>query len=139
MKGIVILSLFVVAVLVPKTSLRGNPFLEKWDTPFVTPPFDAIKHEHYLPAFEEGMEQQRREISAIVRVRSVPTFENTVEAFERSGELLDRVSNVFFALNSSLHDDGMQEIANEVSPALSKHRDEILLDDLLFQKSPNGL
>ena len=111
-----------------------NPFLQPWTTPFGVPPFDAIKLEHYKPAFEAGMQQQQQEIRAICLKDSAPTFENTIEALDRSGELLDRVNNVFNAMESALTNDGIQTISKEIAPRLSQHRDEILLNDKLFQR-----
>jgi peptidyl-dipeptidase Dcp len=111
-----------------------NPFLKAYDTPFGVPPFDQIRLEHYLPAFEEGMKQHQAEIDAIVKSTDPPTFANTVEAMDRSGALLTRVSNVFFNLNSSMTNDEMQNLAREVAPKLSKHQDDIVLNEALFAK-----
>jgi peptidyl-dipeptidase Dcp len=111
-----------------------NPFYSEWDTPFGVPPFGAIALEHYAPAFQEGMHQQAQEIDAIVSVAEPPTFANTIEAYDRSGALLSRVNNVFFALNEALTSDEMQAVAKDVAPKLSKHSDEILLNDKLFQR-----
>ena len=109
-----------------------NPFSNAFDTPFGVPPFDEIKLEHYEPAFEEAMARHAAEIAAITGSADAPTFANTVEAMERSGEMLARVSNVFFSLNSSLTNDEMQRIAQEVAPKLSKHADDILMNEKLF-------
>ncbi len=114
--------------------LSGNPFLVDWDTPFGVPPFEKIKEEHYLPAFQEGMMKQKEEIEAIIQNPETPTFENTIEALERSGELLMKVSNVFDVLNASMTNDKMQEIAKEIAPLRSKHQDDIFLNEKLFQR-----
>lgn len=111
-----------------------NPFLTEWDTPFGTPPFDKIKQEHYLPAFEEGIKQHKAEVEDIVNNTEEPTFENTIEALEYSGALLTKVSRIFFAMNSSMTNDEMQAISKEVSPMLSKHNDDINLNPELFAK-----
>ena len=111
-----------------------NPFYEEWDTPFGVPPFETIALEHYAPAFDEGMKRHIAEIDAIATSSEAPTFENTIEPLDRSGPLLSKVSNVFFALNSSVTSDEMQAIAKDVAPKLSKHSDEILLNDALFQR-----
>lgn len=111
-----------------------NPFLNDWKTPFQTPPFDEIKIEHYLPAFEEGMRQHKAEIEAIINNKSKPTFENTIEAMEKSGMLLTNVSSVFYNLNSAHTNDEMQSIAKTIAPMLSKHRDDINLNEQLFAK-----
>ncbi|MFO7904103.1 MAG: M3 family metallopeptidase [Planctomycetota bacterium] len=111
-----------------------NPFLVDWTTPFEAPPFDAIKLEHYRPAFEEAMERHEQSIRAIYTRRSAPTFDNTIAALDRGGSLLDRVSNVFFAMKSSMTNDDLQAIAKDIAPKLSRHRDEIFLNDSLFQR-----
>ncbi len=116
------------------TPASANPFFEKWDTPFGVPPFGEIEVEHYLPAFERGIERHTAEIRAITENDSAATFANTIEALERSGALLDRVSSVFYATRSSMTNDRIEAIAKEVAPQLSKHRDAILLDDTLFQR-----
>ena len=111
-----------------------NPLFSEFDTPFQVPPFDKIKEEHYLPAFKEGMEQENMEIDAIVNNPEAPTFENTIEAVESTGSLLRKVGNVFYVLNGSMTNDNMQEIAKKVAPLESKHRDNILLNEKLFQR-----
>ena len=112
----------------------ANPFLGDWDTPFGVPPFDKIELEHYTPAFEEGMLRHKQQIAAIVAEESPPTFANTVEALERSGEMLDRVASVFFAMKSSMNNERMEVIAKDVAPKLSQHGDEILLNEPLFRR-----
>jgi Zn-dependent oligopeptidases len=113
---------------------NGNPLLTEFTTTFQVPPFDQIKNEHYLPAFEEGMKQQKAEIDAIVNNAETPTFENTILAFDKSGEILDRISNVFFNLIECNSDSTMQTIAEQVLPMLSKHGDEISMNPQLFEK-----
>ncbi len=111
-----------------------NPFYVEWNTPFGTPPFDNIKEAHYMPAFEEGISQQQAEIEAITSNTESPTFANTIETLENSGALLDKVDNVFYNLLSSNTNDELQAIAKEVAPLLSKQRDDILLNEKLFQR-----
>ncbi|MFH1943063.1 MAG: M3 family metallopeptidase, partial [bacterium] len=111
-----------------------NPFFSEWKTPFGTPPFEKIKEGHYLPAFEEGMKLQMEEIEAIVNNAGTPTFANTIEASERSGALLTKVENVFENLTSANTNDSLQSIERRVAPLLSKHQDDILLNEKLFQK-----
>ena len=111
-----------------------NPFLTEYTTPFQVPPFDQIKNEHYLPAFEAGMKEQLAEVEAIVNNEETPTFENTILPFDKSGEILDRVSNVFFNLNECLTNDEMIAIAEEVLPLLSKHSDSITMNPKLFER-----
>ena len=111
-----------------------NPFFSDFETPFGTPPFDKIKEEHFLPAFKEGIERQRKEIAAITSNEEAPTFENTIEALEYSGELLTKVSNVFDNLDSANTNETMQAIAKETAPMLSQLRDDINLNEDLFSR-----
>ena len=111
-----------------------NPFLTEYTTPFQVPPFDQIKNEDYLPAFEAGMKEQLAEVEAIVNNEEAPTFKNTILPFDKSGLILDRVSNVFFNLNECLTDDEMIAIAEEVLPLLSKHGDSIMMNPKLFER-----
>lgn len=111
-----------------------NPFFEEFKTPKGTPPFDLIKKEDYKPAFAKGIEQQAAQISAITRKRDVPTFENTVVALDESGEILDRVSAVFGAIRGAQSDPDIQKIAEEISPMLSEHNDNIYLNVPLFER-----
>lgn len=128
------LLLFIAGLLCSCLKQEENPFFSEFDTPFQVPPFDKIQVEHYLPAFKEGMEQQNMEIEAIVNNPGTPTFENTIEAIENTGSLLDKVENVFYVLNGSMTNDDMQKIAKEVAPLRSKHRDNIWLNKKLFQR-----
>lgn len=111
-----------------------NPLLSAFDTPFEVPPFDKIKPEHFMPAFEKGMADQKLEIEAIVKNGEVPTFANTIEALDRSGVLLDRTTAVFENLNSSNTNDDLQRIAREIAPRQAKHSDDIALDPRLFAR-----
>ena len=117
-----------------KDAAGSNPFFTEYTTPFKTPPFDLIKFEHYMPAFRKGMEAQEQEIDAIVNNPQPPTFQNTIEALDRSGGLLDKVNPVFGALRGANTSDELQKIANEVTPLLAKHRDDINLNEKLFQR-----
>ena len=111
-----------------------NPFFSESPLPFQFPPFDRINESHYRPAFEQGMAAQLAEIDAIASADAPPTVENTLIAMERSGQLLRRVSSVFFGLSSADTTDGLDEIEAEVAPKLSAHRDRIRLDDRLFAR-----
>ena len=111
-----------------------NPFLTEYTTPFQVPPFDQIKNEHYLPAFEAGMKEQLAEVEAIVNDEETPTFANTILSFDKSGQILSRVSNVFFNLNECLTNDEMMKIAETVLPMLSKHSDSIMMNPKLFER-----
>jgi peptidyl-dipeptidase Dcp len=112
----------------------SNPFFQTWNTPYGIPPFEQIKYEHYLPAFEEGMKQQKAEIDAICNNTEEPTFANTCEAVEYSGSLLYTVSAVFFNLKSSCNSHEMEAIADSVAPKLSAHSDDISLNKILFER-----
>ncbi|HBL78004.1 MAG: peptidase M3 [Bacteroidetes bacterium GWF2_42_66] len=111
-----------------------NPFLTEDETPFQVPPFDQIKVEHYLPALEEGIKQHDAEIDAIVNNTEEPTFQNTILAFDQSGELYNKVQDVFFPLNSANTNDEMQALAKQISPLITKHEDNVSLNAKLFNK-----
>lgn len=113
---------------------KTNPFLSEFNTPYFVPDFDNIKIEHYMPAFTEGMKQQKAEIEAITSNTEAPTFENTILALDNSGEVLNRVSRVFFNIKEANTNDEMQQIAREVSPLLSSHSDEISMNKELFER-----
>ena len=117
-----------------KSADAVNPFFTEYATPFGVPPFDEIKLEHYKPAFLKGMEEQAKEIDVIVNARSMPDFENTIVALDQSGQLLRRVSAVFYGLNSANTSDEMQALSKELSPLLSKHSDDISLNPRLFER-----
>ena len=114
--------------------MAANPLLEKYTTPFDAPPFDRLKNEHFLPAFEKVMELHRRQVAEIVANKEAATFENTVEALDRAGEPLDRVARTFFGLMGANTNDEMQKIAQKLTPKLSKHKDDILLNQDLFKR-----
>lgn len=115
-------------------TLDNNPFIKEWSTPYGIPPFSEIKTSHYLPAFKEGMRRQNEEINAIVADSSAPGFSNTIEALDRSGSLLRKVSNVFFTLVENETNDKMSALAEKISPLLSEHSDNIYLNAGLFQR-----
>jgi peptidyl-dipeptidase Dcp len=128
--------IFMTALLIISCS-RGsmdNPFLSEFTAPHGVPPFDKIKTEHYMPAFIEGMKQQSAEIEAIVNNPDLPTFKNTVEAYEYSGELLSRSRRIFNNLTSAHTSAELQTIARESSPLISKHNDDIMLNEKLFAR-----
>ena len=111
-----------------------NPLIEKWDTPFGVPPFGLVQVKHFMPAYEAAMEKHIAEVEAVINNPDAPTFENTIEALERSGALLTRVSAVFRGLNSANTSDELQAVAKEVSPLISKHFDDIAMNDKLFER-----
>jgi len=111
-----------------------NVLLQEWETPFESPPFDEIKSEHFMPAFLEAMQAEKAEVEAIANNREGPAFENTIEALEESGELLDRVSRVFSCLNGANTNDELQNTSKEVAPLRAKHNDDIKLNEALFTR-----
>ncbi|ABE54881.1 peptidyl-dipeptidase Dcp. Metallo peptidase. MEROPS family M03A [Shewanella denitrificans OS217] len=111
-----------------------NPFFKQYGTFQEIPDFDKIKPEHYLPAFKAGIAARQEEIMAIVNNPEAPTFANTIEAIEFSGDLLTAVASVFYNLTSAHTNDELQAISKDVSPMLSSSSDDIFLNDALFQK-----
>ena len=111
-----------------------NPFFQEWNTPYEVPPFLDIKDEHYMPAYEQGMKENLEEIDLIVNNPEAPTFANTIEELERTGELLSRVGRVFSNLASSNTNPQLQELQRELSPMLSAHYDKISLNEGLFNR-----
>lgn len=105
-----------------------------FNTAYNTAPFSSIKNEDFLPAFKIAIEKARTEIDAIVNANVEPTFENTIEALDYSGEQLDRISSIFFNLNSAETNDDIQKIAQEVSPLLSEFSNDITLNEDLFKR-----
>lgn len=116
------------------TEATVNPFLSEYTTQFGVPPFDLIRIEHYKPAFIQGMKEQKKEIDAIVNQRSMPDFENTIVVLDQCGSLLRNVSAVFGGQNSANTSNEMQALSKELSPLLSKHRDDIMLNPKLFAR-----
>lgn len=112
----------------------SNPFFKPYDTYLGIPDFDKIKPEHYLPAFKAGIAQHKAEMQVIIENPEAPTFANTIEAMEYSGELTTKVASVFYNLTGADTNDQLQAISKEVSPMLSSASDDVLLNDKLFQK-----
>ena len=112
----------------------ANPFFAPSELPLLAPDFTKIKDEHYLPAFENGMQEQAAQMRAIADNGEAPTFDNTIVAMERSGEVLFRVSKVFFNLTESTTNEAMQAVQAKVAPKLAKHNDSIYLDPALFAR-----
>jgi len=115
-------------------TVEQNPFFTDYQTVYGVPPFDEIENQHFMPAFERSIQEHQKEITAIAESTEKPTFENTILAYERSGQLLEKVGSVFFNLSSSHTNDTLQEIARKISPMLSKHRDDISLNEALFAR-----
>ena len=131
MKKLLFLSMMLVSLMACK---NDNPLLVEQNTPFGVPAFDQVKIEHYLPAFEKAIAENEAEIAAIANNPEAPTFANTIEALDRSGELLNKVVGVFFNVIEADGNDEMNAIAEEISPKLSALSDGIILNDALFQR-----
>ncbi len=126
--------LLVAAVSLCAQAQTANPFFAEWKTPFGVPPFGEIKEAHMLPAFKEGMARHKAEVEAIASSAEAPTFANTVEALECSGQLLERVSLVFGALSGAETTPALQAINRELAPLRSAHYDGINLDPRLWRR-----
>ena len=131
MKKIVLFGAIAMAML---ACTHSNPLLDQPKTPYGVPAFDQVKLEHYLPAFDAAIAEQKAEVDAIVNNPDEPTFENTIVALDRTGNLLDRVVGVFFNVLEADGNDDMNLIAETVSPMLSELSDGIILNDKLFKR-----
>lgn len=114
--------------------LADNPFASASKLPYHYPAFDQIKNEHYGPAFTEGMRQHAAEIALIAGSHAAPTFENTVVAMERAGQMLNRVSIVFFSLTGANTNPELEALSRDLAPKLAAHQDQIFLNARLFQR-----
>ena len=128
----VIISLAVIMAAVSCST--SNPFLSEWDTPYGIPDFTKIQEKHYIPAIEAGIAQQESELQAIIDNADAPTFANVVEAYERSGAILDRVSMVLFNISESDATESLQKIVEEALPLISVHSDNIFMNPDFFKK-----
>ena len=113
---------------------QENPFFKPYDTPHATAPFSKIRIEHYEPAFDKAIAEHQSEIDLIAANADAPTFTNTIEAMEHSGEMMNRVSSVFFNLLGTESNDEMMEISQRLSPKLSEHSNNINLNEALFKR-----
>jgi len=136
MKKLLMIMLAAFAVLASCKQQKAvvNPLLAEWDTPFGIPPFEQVKIEHYMPAYIEAMTQHNTEIESIVNNAEEPSFENTIVAYDNSGELLDRISPVFSSLSGIASNPEVIALAKELSPLTSKHFNEINLNPGLFKR-----
>ena len=104
----------------------------RFDTPYNTAPFSKIKTDAFLPSFVKAIETAKKEIDQIVENKAAPTFENTIEALDYTGEQLDRISSIFFNLNAAETNEDIQKIAQEVSPLLTEFSNDVALNTALF-------
>ncbi len=114
--------------------MHANPLLQASTLPYQLPPFDRLDNQHYREAFADGMSVQLREVAAITTQDAAASFENTILALERSGQLLDRAVSVFFNLIASDSNEDMQRFEAELAPRMAAHEDSILLDTKLFAR-----
>ncbi len=112
----------------------ANPFFVAWKTPFGVPPFAEIREEHFLPAFREGIARHDREVAAIANSAEAPTYANTIEALDASGEFLERVASVFYNLTGAETNPKLQAVNREVAPLMAAHRDDVQLDERLWRR-----
>ena len=124
----------VMAAAVMMSGCESNPLIKPAKTPFGAPEFTKIKIEHYMPAFEQGLKEARAELEATINNPEAPTFENTIEAMERGGELLNYVSNIFFVLDGNETSPEMQELALEIQPKLVEFYNDLNLNPTLWQR-----
>ena len=127
---------FIAAAMLPLilSCKMENPLLTESKLPFGAPQFDKIRNEHYMPAFEQGIAEAKAEIDAIANNPEAPSFENTIEAMEYSGETLDRVSSIFYNLMEADVNEQMQQIAEEVAPMLNDYSMYVSLNEKLFER-----
>ena len=111
-----------------------NPFFSEWNTPFGVPPFDKIKNEHFLPAYEKALAEHKQEIQQIISNPEVPTFENTIVAYDNAGSLIRKVSAVFNGIDAANTNDFMQELSKKIVPMITAHYNEITMNQQLFAK-----
>ncbi len=132
-KTLLVMTTFLVATT-PVSGQNKNPLLETWNTPHQTPPFSQIRNEHYAPALREAIRQASEEVDRIANQKAKPTFENTIEALERSGEQVERISGILFNLNECNTDAEMQQIVMDMSPELTRYSTSINMNEKLFAR-----
>ena len=134
-----IISIFLIItisnqIMAQTTDIRENPLVQAWKTPHQTPPFDKIKNEHYIPAFEHALEIARKELKNIYEVKTKPTFQNTILALEENGEMLTRISGVFYNLMECHSNDELQQIAFDIMPKMTEFSNDVSLNPKLFSR-----
>jgi len=117
-----------------KKEVCDNPFYCEWDTPFGVPPFDQIKFEHFKPASLRGMEEEMADVNAIINNTEEPSFDNTIRALQFTGKLWEKVQRAMGPLTGANTNDSLQALQRELSPLVSKHRDDIALNEKLFER-----
>lgn len=128
-----VLKLFITA-MAAVSCMDSNPFLSEWETPYGIPDFSAVQEKHYIPAVEAGIAQQQAEIEEIIANQDAPTFENVIEAYEKSGAILARVTGVLFNVSETDGTESLQKIVEQVLPMLSEHSNDIFMNPDFFAK-----
>ena len=128
-----VLKLFFTA-MAAVSCMDNNPFLSEWETPYGIPDFSAVQEKHYIPAVEAGIAQQQAEIDEIIANQDAPTFENVIEAYEKSGAILARVTGVLFNVSETDGTESLQKIVEQVLPMLSEHSNDIFMNPDFFAK-----
>ncbi|OGU56098.1 MAG: peptidase M3 [Ignavibacteria bacterium GWF2_33_9] len=126
--------LFLLIGISMTMTVYSNPLLEKFATPFGVPAFNKFKTSDYMPAFKEAIKMNEKEIEAIINNKETPNFKNTIEVLDNAGQALNQVATIFYNLNSVITDDEMMKIAEESSPLLSAHSDNISMNKELFKR-----
>ncbi len=126
--------IFFITAFIATAAMAANPFFSDYNTPHGTVPFSEIKLEHYMPAFEKGIEEHKKEIDNIVNNTAAPNFENTIVALENSGKLLSKVSSPFYNMLSAETNDDLQALAQQISPIMTEHSNSVSLNEKLFQR-----
>lgn len=134
MAAAVVSTLFCTSCDNKMKTTADNPFFKEWKTPFGVPPFNEIKTEHYLPAYEEGMRQEKAEIDSIINNSEAPTFENTIVAYDNRGEFLTKVSSVFGCITGTDMTPELEELQTTLSKLTTAHRSDISLNPQLFAR-----
>lgn len=127
-----ILALGAIAMMAACTQTKNNPFLEEWDTPYGIPPFEKIQLTDYIPAIKAGIEEQNKELEAILNNQEAPTFENTIAAYELSGKTLTKTSAVLFNLQETEGSDEMNKVVEEATALMTEHEDNISMNKAFF-------
>lgn len=128
------IAIFLIMLSAAVSCNRNNPFLEEWNTPYGIPPFEEIQLSDYIPAVKAGIAQQKEELSAILENTDAPTFENTVAAYEYSGEILEKVSLVLFNLQETEGNEQMDKVVEEATALLTEHEDEMAMNKAFFER-----
>jgi len=126
--------IFAAALMSIAACTRTNPFFEAWDTPYGIPPFEEIKYSDYIPAVKAGIKQQQEQIDAIIANQEAPTFENTIAAYELSGDILSKTLGVLFNVAETENCPELESIIEEVTPLLSEHEDNIGMNKGLYER-----